>query len=145
LALDLSQDAFVKTWRSIKKIDVNRSFFTWYYTILKNTCLNEIRKNSKQPRLLSEIADIDLDELQDFNMDISETVEKEELKKTVWIAISKLKENEQEILMMREFQNLSYSEISEILNCPEGTVMSRLYGARKALKEKVEKYFSKEI
>jgi RNA polymerase sigma-70 factor, ECF subfamily len=140
-AMDLSQEAFVKTWQAIKKIDASRNFFTWYYTILKNTCLNEIRKISTSAKPYSQIASNTLEEIEDRGMDSSGAIEKDELKQTVWQAINQLKESEKEILMLREFQDFSYSEIAEILNCPQGTVMSRLYSARKALKDKLKKYF----
>ena len=139
-ALDLSQEAFVKVWRSIKKIDPNRNFFTWYYSILKNSCLNDLRKNSKQPQPYLEIIDFDPDNVLDSQMDISGKYEKKEISKLLWDAIKQLNENDREILLLREFQDFSYTEISEILNCPIGTVMSRLYSARKVLKGKVEKY-----
>ncbi|NOG44496.1 MAG: sigma-70 family RNA polymerase sigma factor [Calditrichaeota bacterium] len=136
-ALDLSQEAFVKVWQSIKKIDPDRKFFTWYYTILKNVCLNDLRKKTNQPRPYSEFIDFDPEEIKDSTVDISKTLENDELKKLIWDAINKLNKNEKEILLLREFQDLSYTEISEVLNCPQGTVMSRLYSARKTLKSKI--------
>ncbi len=136
---------FVKIWRTIKKIDAKRNFFTWYYAILKNSCLNDIRKNSDLIRNYSEFSDQNLEEVQDYSTDVSGSLEKEEKKQTVWKAINELKENDREILMLREFQDLSYLELSEILNCPQGTVMSRLYSARKALKERLKKYLKNEI
>ncbi len=144
-AMDLSQEAFVKTWQAIKKIDASRNFFTWYYTILKNSCINEIRKISTSAKPYSQVDTNTLEDIEDYGMDTLRSIEKDELKQTVWQAINQLKENEREILMLREFQNFSYAEISEILNCPQGTVMSRLYSARKALKEKLTTYFSDEI
>jgi RNA polymerase sigma-70 factor (ECF subfamily) len=137
-ALDLSQEAFVKAWNHIKTIDSQRSFFTWYYTILKNLCLNEIRNLKNRAKRFSDIG-IAVDQQIDIQHNENGLIEQKELQEQVWLAINQLEPGEREIILLREFQDLSYNEIAEILECPIGTVMSRLYSARKALKEKLNK------
>lgn len=128
-ALDVSQEAFIRAYRHFDKFDKNRNFFTWYYKILKNLCLNFIRdnKNRKQENYL---------ELRN-NTSVSDSpeniLEEKELRQNLYDAIDKLSNDEREILMLREFEGMSYAEISELLNIPEGTVMSRLYYTRKKL------------
>lgn len=140
-ALDLSQDAFVRAFRAIKKFDTNRQFFTWYYQILRNLCLNFIRDKKRHARSFSEMDDYQMKSLSDESQDASRAVEQSELKTIMWQAINSLKPNEREIIVLKDFQDLPYKEIAEILNIPIGTVMSRLFNARKALKAKLERTF----
>ena len=132
-AVDLSQEAFVRAYKNFKNFDRNKKFFTWYYKILKNLCLNFIRDSKKRPQVgLFESCDT----IQDSKSP-SDHIEKEELQKIVGDEIFKLKEDEREIIILKEFQNLSYKEISELMNIPLGTVMSRLFYARKKLAERL--------
>ena len=137
-ALDLSQEAFVKAFKAINKFDPDKKFFTWYYRILRNLCFNFQRDKSRRARPFSEFKDEMILEIADNSQDSLEDLEKHELKKIVWDALAQLKEHDREIIMMKDFQDLSYKQIAEILDCPMGTVMSRLYNARKALKIKLE-------
>jgi RNA polymerase sigma-70 factor (ECF subfamily) len=139
-ALDLSQEAFVRAYRSIKKVDPKRNFYTWYYQILRNLCFNFIRDKARHARSFSEIGETSIQRLQDQQKDALEIVEQEDLKERMWTAINELKDNEREIIILKDFQDLSYKEIAATLNCPIGTVMSRLFNARKSLKKKLEKY-----
>ncbi len=140
-AMDLSQDAFVRAFRAIKKFDVERQFFTWYYQILRNLCLNFIRDKKRHARSFSEVNEYQIKRLSDESQDASKAVEQAELKKVMWEAINSLKPNEREIIVLKDFQELQYKEIAEMLDIPIGTVMSRLFNARKALKAKLERTF----
>jgi RNA polymerase sigma-70 factor (ECF subfamily) len=142
-ALDVSQEAFVRAYRSIAKFQSRRSsFFTWYYQILRNLCFNFVRDRAKHARAFSEIdaRRQPLAEIVDAGGDPSVIAERNELKAAVWRAINALKTHDREIIILRDFQDLSYTEIAETLNCPLGTVMSRLFGARRQLKEKLAGY-----
>ena len=141
-ALDLSQDAFVRAYRSINKLDANRKFFTWYYQILRNLCFNYLRDNARHARPFSEIGDNQVDAIIDSSQDSSLEVEQNEMKEALWKAMDTLKPHEREIIMLKDFQEMSYKEIAESLDCPIGTVMSRLFTARQALKSKLESYFN---
>lgn len=142
-ALDLSQDAFVRAYRSIRKFQPSiGGFFTWYYKILRNLCFNFIRDRAKHARTFSEIDQQQSQglEIRDESYDPSLITERNDIKDALWKAISSLKDHEREIIILRDFQNMSYKEIAEVLDCPIGTVMSRLFNARKQLKEKMERY-----
>ncbi len=141
-ALDLSQEAFVRGYRAIKRFEVGRSFYTWYYRILRNLALNLKRDRARQAQPFSEIGENRVRQLQDDTASAVAEVERAEVKQKVWAALRRLKPNEREIIILKDFQELSYKEIAELLGCPQGTVMSRLYNARKALRAQLEGVFS---
>jgi len=138
-AMDLSQEAFIRAYRAIKRLDADKKFFTWYYRILKNLCLNYLRDRARHARPFSEVGETTLLKMSDQSEEASKQVERQETKEIVWDAINSLKPQEREIIILKDFQEHSYKEISELLDCPMGTVMSRLYNARQALKVKLEK------
>jgi len=133
-AMDISQEAFIRAYRNFNKYDPKRKFFTWYYKILKNLCLNFIRDNKsrKEENYLEYKINVSSDNPE-------KEVEQRELIDLLYKTISELNVDEREILVLREFEDYSYSEISEMLNIPEGTVMSRLYYARKKLYDKMKR------
>lgn len=134
-AMEISQEAFIRAYRHFDKFDKKRNFFTWYYKILKNLCLNFIRDNKNRKReAFLELKDWDL-----ISKSPQSILEEQELQQSLYAAIEKLNVDEREILVLREFEELSYHEISELLNIPEGTVMSRLYYTRKKLSSLMRK------
>ncbi len=140
-AMDLSQEAFVRAFYSLKKFDPERKFFTWYYQILKNLSFNYLRDHHRQAASFSEIGETTVNQLVDSTDNLAQQVEQNELKEILWKGINALKPPDREIIILKDFQEMSYKEIAEILKCPVGTVMSRLYNARKALKELMEGYY----
>lgn len=140
-ALDLSQDAFVRAYRHIGKFDTTKKFFTWYYQILRNLCLNFIRDKKRHARSFSEVDENQIKTISDEREDASALAEQNELKEALWAAMDDLKPKEREIIMLKEFQDLPYKDIADILEIPIGTVMSRLFNARKALKVKLERTY----
>jgi len=136
-ALDLSQEAFVRAYRSIGTFDTRHRFFTWLYRILRNLCLNHLRNNRRRAEILQEAGNSVIGKDPE---NPSLLLEKDEVKEAVWSAVSVLEPHEREIIILRDFQELSYKEIADALDCPVGTVMSRLFHARKALKDKLEKH-----
>jgi RNA polymerase sigma-70 factor (ECF subfamily) len=128
-AMELSQEAFIRAYRSYKKFDHTKKFFTWYYKILRNLCFNFIRDNKNK----TDLSYIENREVDGKSENPVEVVEKRELNKSLELAISKLDFDEREILILKEFEEHSYKEIADLLNIPIGTVMSRLYYARKKL------------
>ncbi len=140
-ALDLSQDAFVRAYRHINRFDTTKKFFTWYYQILRNLCLNFIRDKKRHARSFSEVDENQIKRLTDEHEDASALVEQNELKEALWAAMNDLKPKEREIITLKDFQDLPYKEIAEILDIPIGTVMSRLFNARQALKAKLERMY----
>lgn len=128
-AMELSQEAFIRAYRNFQKFDKNRKFFTWYYKILKNLCLNFLRDNKSRKREnYLEISTKDI-----IQKSPEQELEEKEITEKLYNAIDSLNEIEREILILREFEGMGYRDISELLNIPEGTVMSRLYYTRKKL------------
>ncbi|KAA3613692.1 MAG: hypothetical protein DWQ05_15545 [Calditrichaeota bacterium] len=140
-ALDLSQEAFVRAYRAIQKLDANRTFYTWYYAILRNLCLNFKRDTARRARSFSEIGEHSLRTIPDQVADTSRGAELHELQSAVWNGLDKLNEKEKEIIILRDIQELSYNEIASTLDIPQGTVMSRLYNARKSLRAQLDGKF----
>jgi len=132
-ALDLSQESFIKAFRNIKRFDPERPFFPWFYKLLKNICLDHIKRKSRAQ-------EIPLDEIRVFK----EEREDKEMKEILWKGIESLPFEQREVIILRYFQQLSYQEIAEITAKPVGTVMSSLYYAKKRLKEKIKKFMSPE-
>jgi len=133
-AMDVSQEAFIRAYRSFNKYDTKRNFFTWYYKILRNLCLNFIRdsKNRKEEFFI----ETRKNEVSQNNP--GETLEEKEELEMLHNAINQLETEDREIIVLREFEGYGYEEISEMLNLPAGTVMSRLFYARKKLAEKMK-------
>lgn len=141
-AMDITQDAFLKSFRAIKDFDLTRPFFPWFYRILKNTCLSHLKRKGRIRKFSISATDEDEGDmdLPDTTYDPQLIVDRSEAKEKVWEAFNNLNMKSREIIMMRHFQEMSYEEIAKALNIPIGTVMSRLFHARKKMKELVEKY-----
>lgn len=129
-ALDLSQEAFVRAYRSIRSFDATRPFFPWYHRILKNLCLNHLSRASRS----HEVPLVDSEGLQHDQCSPERLAEQAELHRLVWGALQRLDPDHREILILREFQHLSYAELATVLEIPRGTVMSRLHAARQRLR-----------
>lgn len=140
-ARDLSQEAFIRAYRHRNRFETHRRFFTWYYQILRNLCLNYCRDRARHAAPFSQLSPGSLRAVSDPRIPADEALELQERRQVVWAAIQALKEQDREIILLKDFQEYSYKEIAELLQCPLGTVMSRLYSARKALKQKVARYF----
>lgn len=136
-ALEMSQEAFIRAYRSIKKFDTNKKFFTWYYKILRNLCLNYLRDKSNRAVNFSDLME-EADKINDTNLNPHEHSERSEIRKAVWDALWKLQPEEREIIAAKDLLDTSYEEIAELLQVPIGTVMSRLYYARKKLRKLLE-------
>lgn len=134
-ALDLSQEAFIRAYRNIKRFNPKWGFFPWFYRILRNLCFDHLRR--KRHRRASSLEELDSQQgtiaVDDyFTPDV--VAERNETKDRVWKAIGKLDEKHREVIILRHFRNSSYEQIAHTLFCSKGTVMSRLYHARKKLK-----------
>ncbi len=133
-ALDLSQEAFARAFRAIKRFDPTRPFYPWFHTILRNLCLNHLGRAAR----LREVPLIDQFQHADRAPGPDVAVERAEMRRQVWEGIRKLGSRDREILILREFQHLTYAEIAEVLEIPRGTVMSRLHAARQRLRRQLE-------
>ncbi len=137
-ALDLSQDAFVKAFKAMGSFQLDNAFFPWFYKIIRNHCLNHIKKNQRiRNDSLQEIEEETYQQFQDSKPRPSEQFQSDETCQLLWNAIEQLKPDFREIITLKHFHNLSYKEIAEALNIPIGTVMSRLFNARQELRDLV--------
>lgn len=140
-AMEISQLAFIKVYRSIGCFDSERAFFPWFYQIIRNTCLNFIaRKKKMQEEALEEMTGQDFHPVFSISRNPEEDYRAAELQEILAEAIRRLKPKEREIILMQHFHQMSYAEIAESLDIPIGTVMSRLYQARSSLRESLEKH-----
>ncbi len=131
-ATDALQDAFIKTWRSLRSFDLKRSFSPWFFQILRNQCRDALRKRKVRFRL--EALDERLEmKPSDPEQSPARIQEKKAAKEQLWKALEQLSEDHREIIVLKEIEGFRYGEIARILNIPEGTVASRLFHARRAL------------
>ncbi|MDX1641861.1 MAG: RNA polymerase sigma factor [Balneolaceae bacterium] len=135
-AVEISQETFIKVWKSRKSIDVNRPLYPWFYTILKNLCLNRNRDRSR--RRETAISQLDYWTEPKGENNPSKEVLREEESHLIQKTLSKLDVNDREIIVMKDLEGYTYKEIAEILDIPTGTVMSRLYTSRKRFKTHME-------
>jgi RNA polymerase sigma-70 factor (ECF subfamily) len=140
-ALDLSQDAFVNAFRHIKRFDTSKSFFPWFYSILKNLCMNHLnrirrRKEDSIDKMVEEEGQVCIPI---ETVSPEESAAQKELEVKIGQALQRLRPREREIIILQHFQDYSYQEIADLLGIPIGTVMSRLYSARQSLKRELEK------
>jgi RNA polymerase sigma-70 factor (ECF subfamily) len=140
-AVELSQQAFVKAYRAMRKFDTSKDFFPWLYRITRNLCFTHLRKRSKEKaRSLTRREDGAPIEIADSLHDPHAIAERNELKEILWRELSELTPAEKEIIIFRDIEGLSYKEIAASLEIPIGTVMSRLFNARRKLRERMKKF-----
>jgi RNA polymerase sigma-70 factor (ECF subfamily) len=133
-ALDLSQEAFARAFNARASIDPERPFFPWLYQIIRRLCFNYTRDSSSHRKKLEKVGSWLTDTTMGQEPDRPDrALERSELQDQVAAAIERLQPHEREVLVLREFEGLRYREISETVDIPIGTVMSRLYSARRAL------------
>ena len=133
-AYDLSQETFIRIYNARKRYDKQRPFFSWFYAILSNLAKNYIKKRSVRSDYARQVKD-EYDPKQYHSSSPDVIVEADETKREVWAAIEKLSYDHREIIILRHFQDMPYEEIAATLGIPTGSVMSRLYYARKKLRE----------
>jgi len=140
-ALDLSQEAFANAYRFIRRFDTGHDFYPWLYRIIKNLCMSHLRKKKRREAILPRESDPEIAfETTPAGEEPSLVPESGEMKEKLWEAIRELPDTEKEVIVLKHFQEMSYKQIAASVGCPIGTVMSRLYSARKRLRKKMEKY-----
>lgn len=133
-ALDVSQEAFARAFRARRSIDPTRPFFPWLYQILRKLCFNVGRDRRTRRKLLEQARPWLVSEARVRGTnDPAREAERSELRDRVATAIQDLPAGQREIIVLREFDGLSYAEIAEVTGIPLGTVMSRLHTARRSL------------
>jgi RNA polymerase sigma-70 factor (ECF subfamily) len=138
-ARDLSQDAFIKAYQARDSFDPERPFYPWLYRILKNHCLNFLKRGGRRSGPLCYDDNPDRERFASPSPTPLQNLEREERKKIVQAAVGLLSEDHREIIILKNFRDHSYAEIAEILDIPVGTVMSRLYYARRTLGDLIER------
>jgi RNA polymerase sigma-70 factor, ECF subfamily len=134
---DVCQEAFIKAYRALPKFRGDSAFYTWLYRIAINTAKNHmVTKGRRPPGTDVDLGDADLAELPSELVDNGSPEEKlssNELHLLINNAIEELPEDLRTAFTLREFGGLSYEEITQIMDCPVGTVRSRIFRAREAL------------
>ncbi|MBT3375676.1 MAG: RNA polymerase sigma factor [Lentisphaerae bacterium] len=135
-AADACQDCFAKAFASLPRLETLDTFYPWFYRILRNHCLNLLAKGKvRRAHVQDQQTDpaAGLEERSPYHM-----AEEAEDRQVVITALEEITAEHREILAMKYFQDLRYAEIAETLGIPRGTVMSRLYAARKAFRSAYE-------
>lgn len=139
---DVAQEAFIKAYRALAKFRGDSQFYTWLYRIAVNTAKNYlVARNRRPPASDVDAADADYYEGGDRLKDIDtpeNILYRDELEAVVDSAIRELPEDLRTAVTLREFEGLSYEEIAEVMDCPVGTVRSRIFRAREAIDEKIK-------
>lgn len=141
-ALDVTQEAFIKAYRALPNFRGESAFYTWLYRIAVNTAKNHIAVQSRRPsgsgHDVSEIEQIEGADALKEQATPENLVLKDELQATVLKAIEDLPEDLKTAIMLREIEGLSYEEIAGVMECPIGTVRSRIFRAREAIENEMK-------
>src|SRR5262252_9818848 len=136
-AIDLSQEAWVKGWQRLHQFQGDSSFATWMTRIVINLCLDQLRKNK---RIKSESIDEMNEETGGVERQMpvitpnpTEGLERTELRQRIDKALAQLSHEHRTVLVLHEFEEMEYKEIAKTMECSIGTVMSRLFYARRKL------------
>ena len=139
-AEDVTQEAFIKAYRALPGFRGESAFYTWLYRIGINTAKNHLLANKRRP-LISVFHDTDEGEpyedvssQHDINTPENELMSKQVVN-VVQTSLQQLPEELRDALTLREIEGLSYEEIADVMNCPIGTVRSRIFRAREAVAE----------
>ncbi len=132
-ALDAVQEAFIDAFQSLKSFDLTRKFYPWFYVLLRNRCY-KAATNIKR-KMAENIEDIQILAPQE-NLPIEELL-------TLERALFSLSDEERELVTLKHLDGLSYEELAERFNIPRGTIMSRLFHARRQLQAKLSGKFNR--
>lgn len=147
-AEDVAQEVFIKAYRSLDSFRGASSFSTWLYRIATNLCIDRARKRKRSPKSAYSLDEpIDKDdegsggrELPDWSAEPQQGVERDELRRQVRQTMAEMPEKLRTVLVMCDLQGMAYEEIAAALDCPIGTVKSRLFHARADLARRLRPY-----
>lgn len=146
-AEDVAQEAFVKAYRSLDSFRGASSFSTWLYRIATNLCIDRVRKRKRSPQQAYSLDEpLDKDEerggrdVPDLSTEPTRQIEREELKQQVRQTVGQMPDKLRSVLVMCDIQGMSYEDIAKVLECPIGTVKSRLFHARADLARRMRPY-----
>ncbi|MDT8408161.1 MAG: RNA polymerase sigma factor RpoE [Wenzhouxiangellaceae bacterium] len=145
-ALDVAQEAFIKAYRAIGRFRGESAFYTWMYRIAINTAKNYLVSQSRRPPS----SDIDAQDAEQFQVDTrlkdrgspEHELLKEEIESTIHQAIADLPEDLRIAITLREMDGMSYEDIAATMDCPIGTVRSRIFRAREAIDNRLRPLLS---
>ena len=133
---DIAQEAFVKAYRALHTFRGDSAFYTWIYRIAINTAKSHlVSMKRKTPSVDIDITDaehFDFENLHEINTPEA-LVHKEEIERVIFSAINSLPDGPRTAVILREIDGMSYEDIAEIMDCPVGTVRSRIFRAREAI------------
>lgn len=136
-ALDVTQEAFIKAYRALPKFRGDSAFYTWLYRIAVNTAKNYLASQARRPTDsdydVSEIEQIEGGDALKEQATPENLLMKDQLQSTVLKAIENLPDDLRSAIMLREVEGLSYEEIAQVMECPIGTVRSRIFRARESI------------
>lgn len=132
-AEDITQEAFIRAFRSISKFDSARSFRPWILSIAANLARNRLRSGSRYLRTLQRLIHFDAQDLSKFPRDTEQPWEAE----TLWQTVRRMSLDDQQVVYLRYFLELSEGEMAAVLGVPDGTVKSRLHRALKRLRNRL--------
>ena len=142
IAENLVQESFIKSFNSLASFREDSSFYTWIYRITVNTSKNFLVSKKRKNELLS--SDISEDQTYEIEYEDTDTPEDllqaSQLKKLITETIDQLGEDTKTALTLRELDGLSYEEIAKVVNCPVGTVRSRIFRGREVVDEAISQY-----
>ncbi len=143
-AWDLSQDSFLKAWKSIKRFRGRSAFYTWIYRIVMNVTIDWLRKKHVKGAGAEFDDAIQLRQVDPASKTVPKTealpyemLERDEIRARIEQAIAQLSPEQRAVILMKELEDMQYHEIADALGCSIGTVMSRLFYARKKLQNKL--------
>lgn len=136
-ALDVAQEAFIKAYRAIGRFRGDSAFYTWMYRIAINTAKNHLVSQSRRPPG----SDVDAQDAEQFQFETrlkdrgtpENELLKEEIERTIHAAIADLPDDLRVAITLREMDGMSYEDIATTMDCPIGTVRSRIFRAREAI------------
>jgi len=135
---DLEQEVYVKVWRNSDKYQEQGNLKSWISTIAKNVSKDYLKSSYRKTLQNSTSDDVVIASIKDNKVTPAGKFEAKLRQKTIIKAIENLKPTFKQVIIMYEINGLSYEEIAQKLNCPLGTVKSRLYNAKKILAEELK-------
>ena len=136
-ARDLTQDALVRGFQAMNLYDPDRPFLGWLLGICRNLCIDFLRR--RRPHVhIDDTRDGQQMQVSDPRARTDRSIINSETRELIWKALGDISDEHREVLVLKDIQDLEYGEIARILNIPQGTVASRVYYARRALREVLE-------
>jgi RNA polymerase sigma-70 factor (ECF subfamily) len=151
-ALDVVQDAFIKAHKYLDKFEGNSSFYTWLYRIVMNLAIDHLRKHRRAKPVELDEAHLEEGAAGDDSLlpkmlggNPGRALMDKEIRARIDQALAELSENHRSVLVMRELEGMSYEEMAQAMNCSKGTIMSRLFHARKNMQKRLADLFDKTV